>query len=477
MVESMTVKSISGALLPQVRLRWPQSISLASAVVPFIAGLILALLILAFGPIVLPVAFFVLLVLPWLMQDAFRLFIWLMVTWPILTLFVRIPLPAGIPDISYDRVFVLVLLCIILLEALLSKRRLMKFTTLDILILVFVVAQLSSRVFVLWFGGMGKPDLNGLLDVILIPMVMYWIAKNLLVSRSRLKWFLCALVIACLLIALSGLYDRAVGADKGWLDVPGGRAAGVMGNPAIYGATLGMGILAGLCCLAHVKGKLTQAALVAAIGVLLYGVVVSYTRSAWISVFAALFVAQFFISGLWKKTLPIFMLGLLLLVLMWDELPSTSPILHRALTVNTVTERLDLANVGWESFLERPFLGWGTGALNALSLSQARETSHNIYLTFLVDGGLALFLSFLAAVGYLLIRAMRVYGKTEKSSLERNVLVAMTGSILIYLLSGLALELRYFGYFNVLFWMCAGVIDRLGAGMEQGLMNSPMKAE
>ena len=168
----------------------------ASAILPLLAGLILALLILALGPITLPFVFFVLLVLPWLVQDPFRLFIWLIVTWPILTLYVRIPLPAGIPDLSYDRVLVLLLVCVILLEALLSKRRLMKVTPLDILIIGYLVAQLSSRIFVLWFGGMGRPDLNGLLDIILVPLILYWMAKNLLVSRVRLKWFLYALVIA-----------------------------------------------------------------------------------------------------------------------------------------------------------------------------------------------------------------------------------------------------------------------------------------
>jgi hypothetical protein len=31
-------------------------------------------------------------------------------------------------------------------------------------------------------------------------------------------------------------------------------------------------------------------------------------------------------------------------------------------------------------------------------------------------------------------------------------------------MSGMARELRYFGYFNTMFWVCAGVIDRLSEG-------------
>lgn len=441
------------------------------------AGLILAPLVLITGPKSLPIVIFLLFLLPWFLQDIFRLFIWLIVTWPILALFVRIPLPAGIPDLGYDRVLVLLLLCIIIIEALLSKRQLMKVTPLDILVIAYVMAQISSRLFVLWFGGVGSPDLNGFLDIILMPVLLYWMAKNLLVSREHLKWFLYALVIASLLICPTGLYEQAVGmrifrtsvslggseVTYQWQDAQGGlRAAGALANPAIYGAVLGMGSLACICCLSLLKRKLTQAALLATIGVLLYGVFASYTRSAWLSVFVVLFAAQFFVNDLWKKTLPILMLGLLFLVLVWNILPDSSSIVQRALTTKTITQRADLNYIGWERFLEKPFMGWGSGALNTFDMMGAGDTSHNTYLTFLVDGGVFLFFSFSAVVGYILIRSIRIYRMIEKNRLERNVLVAMIGNLLIFLLVGQALELRYFGYFNALFWICAGVVDSLG---------------
>jgi len=310
---------------------------------------------------------------------------------------------------------------------------------------------------------------------------MYWITKNLLVSRWRLKWVLYAVILASVIVCFSGLVEQAIGSEKRlfavplelggsteaqrrWLDVPGGRAAGVLGNPAIYGAVLGMGTLASLCCMVHAERKRTQVALVATILVLSYGVFVSYTRSAWISVVVTLFVAQFFIKDLWRKTLPIFLVGLLLLILAWGNLADNSLVKSRVLNPSNVTLRFGLAQLAWDRFLERPLFGWGFGALNIFSLGRFGTTSHNTILTFLVDGGLVVLLSFSALAVYTLLRAVRVFGMTEKNSLERSVLVAMAGCILIFLMSGLVLELRYFGYFNALFWICAGVIDRLGAG-------------
>jgi O-antigen ligase len=471
------VKSFSEGIFPRVGIRWPHRSNVASAVIILFAGLILGLLILVLGPISLPFVIFVILLLPWLIEEPFRLFICLIITWPIFTLYIRIPLPAGVPDLSYDRALVVLLLCVVLLEALLSKRRLLKVTPLDILIIVYVIEQIITRLSVVWFGGVGYVDLNGFLDVILIPVMLYWLVKNLLVSRAHLKWLLYALVIASLFVCLTGLFEQAVGARifkasislggseevYQWQDTQGGlRAAGALGNPAIYGAVLGIGSLAGLCCLSLVKQKPIQVALLATIGVLLYGVLASYTRSAWLSVFVVLFAAQFLINGFWKKTLPTITLGLLLLITIWNVVPDSSKIVQRALTTKTIDQRIDIYSIGLERFQEKPILGWGSGALNIFDLAGAGIISHNIYLTFLVDGGAALFLSFFAVIGYLLIRSIRIYRITEKGSLERNTLVAMTGSILIYLLSGMALELRYFGYFNALFWICAGVIDCLG---------------
>ncbi len=473
----MTVTS--GVRLWRAGMPWPPRTTLAAGAFAVLAGLILALLLLVLGPLTLAIIFSLVFVLPWLMGKAFRLFIWLIISWPLLTLYIRVPLPAGIPDLSYDRILVLLLLCVVMVEAILRKRNLVRLTALDVLAILYVAAQICSRLTVMWFGGVGSPDLNGLLDHVVVPVTLFWIAKNVIVSKAQYRWVLYMLVIASLLVCPTGLYEQALGVrifktsvslggseiEYQWQDAQGGlRAAGALANPAVYGAVLGIGSLAALCTLALVKRKPTRAALWGTIAFLLCGVFACFTRSAWLSVAIVLFTAQFFLNGLWRRTLPLMMLGLVLLILAWGMIPDTSRILQRMFTTKTVAQRLDLNQIGWERFTERPFLGWGSGALNVFDSIGAGNSSHNTYLTYLVDGGLVLFLCFAAVVGYLMIRAVGAYRTTAKTRLERNVLVAMTGSMLIFLLSGMALELKYFGYFNTLFWVCAGVIDCLGGG-------------
>jgi O-antigen ligase len=471
------VKSNPAAFFSQTGWEHWRSIKPAAVVAPLVVGFVLAALLLTFGPIALPIVFSLVFILPWLLKDTFRLFVWLIISWPVLSLFVRIPLPGGIPDISYDRVLALVLVCIVVVEALLSKRQLVKASPLDILIMLYVAAQLGTRLSVVWFGGVGTPDLNGFLDAILVPVLLCWAARNVVGSKQHLQWLLYALVIASLLVCITGLIEQALGVrifkaslslggsevNYQWRDAQGQlRAAGALANPAIYGAFLGMGSLAGICALPLVQRKLARAALLATIAVLLYGVFASYTRSAWLSAFVVLFAAQFFLNGLWKKMLPIVMLGSVLLMLVWNLIPNHAGILQRALTTKTIDQRLDLFEIGWTRFLERPLFGWGSGALNRFGVLGEGNISHDIYLTFLVDGGVILLLSFVLVAGYLLAKAARAYGLTQKGAVERSALVAMTGCVAIYLLSGLALELRYFGYFNAMFWIGAGIIDLLG---------------
>lgn len=448
-------------------------IFVSRAITSLLLGAVLGLLTFRLGVLLLPVLVAALL-LPWFLQDPFRLFLLLIVTWPVLTLYARIPLPAGIPDLSYERILILLTFGIILVEGLLRKRKLSRVGILDILVLMYVIMQLRSHILMSWFGGGRGSDLNGFLEVILL-LLMYWMAKNLLTTTWHLKWLLYSIIVASVIVCLTGLYEQALGTPQSpfpindslphgmrFMDVPGGRAAGVVVNPAIYGGVMGLGTLASLCCLAHVQDK-TRAILTATIFLLLYGLFASYTRSAWISSGITLLVGSFFVKDLWKRTLPISILSVLAVISKWSDLAENPIVARRLLSTRNLVYRDKLAEVAWYQFSKRPLQGWGAGALDAFTWVQLRDGSHNTFLTLLVDGGLLLFLGFLVLCLCVLLMSIRAYKLMQRDSLERHVLTAMVGSIVIYLMSGMALELRHFTYFGALFWIAVGTIDAVRA--------------
>ncbi len=446
---------------------------------PLMVGVGIAALVLNVGIVALGiVAAFI--VLPWFINDPFRIYLFLLATWPVLNLYIQVTLPAGMPDLNYERVLVLMAVVLVLIPALAFKR---KVPRLGLWVMLYIGGQAISYAMTLLWGGHVSPDLVILLNSFLIPMALYWLTKVVITSRRRIVQLFYALIIASVMISLSGIYEQvfnlqespfplATGTASGerYLDVPGGRAAGVIGNPAIYGVLVTVGLLTSICCFHESKRKSHKSLLAASILLLSYSVVVSYTRSAWIASILSLIVAQFFIKSLAKWLLQLFLVGIFAaafyLLVVGDTDFLNSPIFQdRILNEQNLTGRVDRGIFAWDLVLERPIFGWGAGSLNYYTGKQfpqgGFDSSHNTYLTMLVDGGLLLFGAFIVLVAFWLLQAWSVWQLSLPWTLERNVLGAMLGIMLLFLISGLALELKYFGYFSALFWIAGAILERL----------------
>lgn len=118
-----------------------KSFEVSSIIVSFLVAILLALFTLKVGIFTLPLIVSLIL-LPFLVGDPFRIYLWLIITWPVLTIYARVPLPAGIPDISFERVLIPIILILVLLEGLMKKRRLLILSKLDIFIGIYVLVQI-----------------------------------------------------------------------------------------------------------------------------------------------------------------------------------------------------------------------------------------------------------------------------------------------------------------------------------------------
>ncbi len=463
----------SGSLSLSGEARRAPGIALGSIVLPFFGALVLTGVILWLGPIpALAIVLFLAVVLPFFVRDLFRPFLFLIVTWPVLTLYVRVP------HMPYERGIALMITGMLLAAAFVRR---LKLPGIGILAGIYLVAQLVllGSNFLLHRLPDSHMAGNLYLEGIALPVLIYWLTKSLVTSTWHVKWLLSAVIAASVIVCLTGIYERAVdtkdspfpvsahneAGDTRYLGVPGGRASGVMGNPAIYGAVLGMGALASLAGFAHAQRKRTKALLAFTAGLLLYGVFVSFTRSAWLSALVAIFVAQFFIKGLWKKTLPVLAISTFLLIWIWQSLPQSDPVKERLLEQRNVVGRFERTIFALKEFEQKPLFGWGSGSLDILTAkrypTEGFSTSHNTFVTMLVDDGLLVSLLFLALIISWLLHAAQAIHRSGRNSFERSAAAVFLGFMLIYLVSGMALELRYFDYINALLWISAAAIERL----------------
>lgn len=201
----------------------------------------------------------------------FRIFLGLIITWPVLNLYVQIDLPAGVPDIHYARagVFGLVL-CVIVTAAIAAKYRRSLATTNRALkqrrqqfdqrpqsaidpstepqsdavpsqaissaqpmaassqaeqggegyrgnvsgvpLLVTAYVGLVGASFVTGFatGSVGSTAVATFLDSTLIPVAMYLFTRKYVDSPRRLVWLLGAILFSSMVICLTGIYENTM---------------------------------------------------------------------------------------------------------------------------------------------------------------------------------------------------------------------------------------------------------------------------
>ena len=227
---------------------------------------------------------------------------------------------------------------------------------------------------------------------------------------------------------------------------------------------MGMGLLASVCWLAYDRRAHVRIAAGLIAGLLMYGVFVSYTRSAWIAVLVGCVLVPWYIKGLWKMVVPVLLIAVLVLVGKWSRLETSDLVKNRVLAPQNIVGRVDTIEWGWQRFFENPILGKGPGALDLLTERAFDESwsSHNTFLTMLVDGGALLLVSFALIVLRWLRTAGAVIRSTSRNQFEHGLAAVMVGWIIIWLVSGMSLELRYFSYFIACFWITGAIIESLG---------------
>jgi len=195
--------------------------------------------------------------------------------------------------------------------------------------------------------------------------------------------------------------------------------------------------------------------------ILLAGLAVSFSRTAWISTATAVtatLTLYWLTSRISKlsstpviglRALFLSLIGLALAVAVpwrhiWDMLASLNPA--------AVEGRIDMSRIGLKYFYDSPVLGMGPG--NFLPVSMA--FTHNSYLSILIEygliGGLAWF-CLLALTGW---RGIKVLVRCRRPDVSRLTMVSL-GAFVGLLIGGLSVEIQN----NKLVWVVLGIITVL----------------
>jgi O-antigen ligase len=240
------------------------------------------------------------------------------------------------------------------------------------------------------------------------------------------------------------------------------------------------------------------------IGVFTVGIILSYTRAAWVGIIAA---AVLFLIYKYKVKFSVLAFiaisGVIILALSWNTLimtlernnqDSSDKLSEHVQSISNVStdasnlERLNRWSSAWRMFQERPFFGWGPGTYvfqyapfqlsneKTIISTNAGENgnAHSEYIGPLAESGVFGSLSFILIILTVYYRGSLLYHKLPKGELKSLVLATLLG-LLTYVVHGFLNNYLDTDKASIPFWGFIAIIVAIDIYHKKELMEPKTK--
>ena len=383
----------------------------------------------------------------------------------------------GLPDISFDRIFLVLLLANVTHRALKHDLVHGQNKLVEVLMLVFCVICLISMTrfgFFEIYSEFARPSFI-FLSGYLIPFMAFVVAKYFLSGEEDILlvfkvffWFGCYLVLIAFLerfdlrnfVFPPYIVDPAISALH--LD----RSRGPFLNSAFNGLALNFAFICGMLVLPTVKGAMQK---VHVLLLLSYFPAIYFTRTRSVYLHFLVTLAAIAIlyraKSAWKRLIPpIMALAVVFVVANLDTLTSAN---REAGGIGEMTEiyvRLELAAKSRNLLFEHPFGGIGLAQFRtgSLFLPSELQFQHNHLIGMAVELGLPGVGIYLAILLVIFRRLCKLADTIpEGQFLNLNFVVLMMAGLFITLINNVFVEPTLHLFAGVNFFALAGIVDQL----------------
>jgi len=366
------------------------------------------------------------------------------------------------PVFTFDRVLIVSLCSFVLMGILIKKRKLTtRINMVEIALLLFLLVIIFSSIKTKSeYHGIGR-----ILDIFIIPFVVYFLAKKSVKNEKQLRRFINVLITLGIFLSLIGMYESisknniltgyyGLHIRSDWL-----RVNGPYDNDAVFGVNVVMcffAILYKYSILERIKNSLfiNKLFYISILCLLSLVVFLNYYRGIWLAlIFGLLFWFILRRKKLKRLFLYIFIF-LLVLIPMLNNLQNSFLFQSRILRIDTIMFRLNLFRISFDIFKQNPLTG--LGLFNHFNISATNTGSHSTYLAILADMGILGFCMFMFLIIALFYQSVKNY-RLAINDYEKEFFVFFICIILVYLISGIGLLICYQSNINKLFFALAGV--------------------
>lgn len=237
------------------------------------------------------------------------------------------------------------------------------------------------------------------------------------------------------------------------------------------------------------------------IGIFTIGIILSYTRAAWLSLFAA--IALYLIYKFRIKFSSLMLVGLFLGIMLassWTTIfrsleknnqDSSGELTEHLESMSNVStdasnlERLNRWSCAWRMFLEKPIVGWGPGTYifqyapfqlsNEMTIISTNTSSngnaHSEYIGPLAESGVLGTLTFLMIVIVVFYRGSLLYHKLEGE--KKTVILFTLLGLFTYVLHGFMNNYLDTDKLSVPFWGFIALIVAMDVNYKKSPLNPP----
>lgn len=392
---------------------------------------------------------------------------WL-VTAPVLNYYVQVSLGPGVPDITFQRMIVGLLLAVLFTPVLLGRKPFPALGRTEQAMLLFTVVGLGACF-------IARPPLHTNLELFFrayaMPFLLFFIAKHVVQSDRDIRTVLWLVVPQAVYLSTIGIYQRFTGTV---LLVPAtatvqpiyllqvGRATGPFANAVEFGMVLAIGLMVMVVLIAHRRHDAHAVVLWPAVPVAALGLFYCYTRAVWLGLafgLLALYTSAPRVRRLLRRAA---MLATVAAVLAAPLFLRDSLFRERLSATLPITGRLLMYPTALRMAAHRPFFGYGVGPTSfadarggffesfagiGISTAQTVNPPHNELLHVLVLTGLVGMIPYVAIYYHIWRQGRRLAAVTPANdAFGRTFLGLYRGVFAVLIVNMLFVDLMFLTY-------------------------------
>ncbi len=390
-----------------------------------------------------------------------------MISQPLLDIPLQIELGKGIPNLDLSRLCLIWITVILLGRLTIRYYRLQPINKFEVVLLLFLIGMTQAG----FRGRLGIRSVHTIFSWYWLPALTYFAVKHLVSDQRSQRLVLAAVVFIGLYSAVYAFYEVTTGQvlftsgrDFGHLEYKSGLRVlrGIWGGNMQFGRVFNIALP--LLFYFFLKTRSPSKKMLYTVGLaLLFGaLLITYKRTAWMSMVAIMFVLQLFYSQFRRLFVIILLVVGIAVAFNWDGITSSDAYSRaQGKDASKVEGRTEAWGHSQEFFLERPL--WGHGFQQYRFLAARRGYNdvdiENEYFAILVSAGVSGFLPYIGLLLILFYDGLQHYRGRVPNSLADRALVAVFWSILVgYLGSLMAGNMEHLLIRSMIYALAAAIL-------------------